>query len=368
MRRAGFWLSTVALLAAAAAVRADTVELTNGNRIEGVIVSQNASEIVVDIGYGTVSLRRTEIAGIHRTSKKRRKAVERELSRRRFESGQQVPQGAEKLDGLMREVLAQREKAFDAKNRRAELDAEIKRIEAEAPELRRRYNELSRQIDQTDPRASEYNTLVAQANQTGHRMSAGMTRAEEALEESRAAGAEIDRYSEGYHRLQEYLRGAGAALAAAGRTGPDADYYAWVERESRQMQKDFSEEAVASEDKRGGSVVVTAVVNGRSLRLLVDTGASFTTLYGASAGAFGVDAKDELGSVFTVVADGRKVKGERVRLSSVKVGASEVAGSTAVLLPRTRQEFDGLLGMSFLSRFVFHVDPAAGKLVLERLK
>ena len=323
---AGIRLSVGLLLAAAAAARADTVELANGNLIEGTIVSQNASEVVVDIGYGTMSLRRTEIAKILRTPRERRKGEERELSRRRFESGRQVPRGAEELDHLMRGALAQREKAFDAKSRRAELEAEIQ-------------------------------------------MSTSSARIEEAGKEARSAGAEIGRYFDGYRRLQEYLKGAGAALAAAGRKGPDRGYYAWVDQESRQMRRDFVEDTVKSEDQGGGAVVVTAVVNGRSLHMLVDATAELTTLYGAAAAAFGVEAKDELGTVLTVVAYEHKVEGKRVRLSSVKVGASEAAGSEAVVvLPDGQPPFDGLLGMSFLSRFVFHVDPKGGKLVLERLK
>jgi predicted aspartyl protease len=57
-----------------------------------------------------------------------------------------------------------------------------------------------------------------------------------------------------------------------------------------------------------------------------------------------------------------------VRLDSVEVGRSRVDGAIAVVVPADEPDFDGLLGMTFLGRFVTRVDTANGRLVLEDLK
>lgn len=90
-----------------------------------------------------------------------------------------------------------------------------------------------------------------------------------------------------------------------------------------------------------------AQVNGRPLRVLVDTGASQVALTRADARRLGVDvaALDYDKPVMT--ADGR-MQAARVRLAHVSVGTAEVRDVDALVVKRGLNA--SLLGMSYLGR------------------
>ncbi|HVE11954.1 MAG TPA: hypothetical protein VNI01_01050, partial [Elusimicrobiota bacterium] len=74
----------IALLAASAS--ADTVHLKNGRTMEGMVQSEDKKELVLDIGYGTVTLQRADVARIERAAGSSRAALEKENRLRGFEA------------------------------------------------------------------------------------------------------------------------------------------------------------------------------------------------------------------------------------------------------------------------------------------
>jgi len=96
-----------------------------------------------------------------------------------------------------------------------------------------------------------------------------------------------------------------------------------------------------------GHFVADAQVNGGHMRLLVDTGATNVRLSVEDARRLGIDyARGEPG--YSIVADGRRVANDRLKLDSVSIG-----GITLYNVDATVGEGGmgmGLLGMSFLSR------------------
>ena len=68
------------------------------------------------------------------------------------------------------------------------------------------------------------------------------------------------------------------------------------------------------------------------------------------------------------IADGRTVLAIPVMLDTVRIGDAHAENVQAAVLAESlpQQGFDGLLGMSFLSRFNFQVDYANKKLILEK--
>ena len=90
-----------------------------------------------------------------------------------------------------------------------------------------------------------------------------------------------------------------------------------------------------------------AYVNGRPLRVLVDTGASEVALTRADARRLGVDVSGLDYDRPVVTADGR-MRAARVRLARVSVGGAEVRDVDALVV---RQGLNAsLLGMSYLGR------------------
>ena len=100
-----------------------------------------------------------------------------------------------------------------------------------------------------------------------------------------------------------------------------------------------------------GQFFTSATVNGRSVRFLVDTGASLTMLSRADAQRVGLDYRG--GAPANVTTANGVVNGWQVSLDSVSVGETTVRDVDAVVVDNDTLPV-GLLGMNFLNRFDMH--------------
>jgi len=150
---------------------------------------------------------------------------------------------------------------------------------------------------------------------------------------------------------------------------PSQEKYQVVKEEARKESKPHYIDI----DPKDRHIVVDAFLNKKiHASLMLDTGASIVMLSKAIGQRLGVDLNidpnDKAGIVTMTVADGRKIQAKYVRLESIKVESAEVENvAAAVLLEDTEDTrlFDGLLGMSFLSKFNFKVDRENNRLILE---
>lgn len=113
-------------------------------------------------------------------------------------------------------------------------------------------------------------------------------------------------------------------------------------------------------------VPVTFYHQGKSVTatLLLDTGATNTIISEKKAAELGLQGEDvRRGS--TRVADGRSVPSYEVVLDSIKVGPKELSRAPVAIIPFTgqREDYDGLLGMSFLKAFRYQVELSGQKIV-----
>jgi aspartyl protease family protein len=95
-----------------------------------------------------------------------------------------------------------------------------------------------------------------------------------------------------------------------------------------------------------GHVIVEAVINGASMRLLVDTGASLVSLTAADARAAGISRAELVFDHLANTANGT-VHVARVTLREVRIGQLSIYDVPAAVLENLNIS---LLGMSFLSR------------------
>ena len=113
----------------------------------------------------------------------------------------------------------------------------------------------------------------------------------------------------------------------------------------------------------------TVVLNGTyTQEMMVDSGASFISLPAHLAEKIGVTVTDADRTITLQLADGRLIPGKLVVLESVRVGEFEVRDVECAVLGPEVPKADALLGMSFLGRFEFQVDPQAATLTLERVE
>jgi clan AA aspartic protease (TIGR02281 family) len=116
-----------------------------------------------------------------------------------------------------------------------------------------------------------------------------------------------------------------------------------------------------------GALIITALINGKQAKLLVDTGASYVYLNRSFALGAGIPIKPG-DTIVSLTANG-KVISNSSRISTLQVGGTTAKGVTCAVqgvgVPPL-EGIDGLLGLSFLSRFKFSVD--GRQLVLETQK
>lgn len=118
----------------------------------------------------------------------------------------------------------------------------------------------------------------------------------------------------------------------------------------------------------GRSLVVQARLNGsRDAKLIVDTGADITILSNRVARDAGILPSSYISSV-TLNTAGGSVRADVARLDTISVGAAEVSHVPVALhdLPDAPVGVDGLLGLTFLDKFVVTLDVQKGELHLRR--
>lgn len=358
------------LLLVCARAAADTFYMKSGSEIKGTVVSENASLVVVDIGYGTVDLKKADIAKVRRATKAQKETARKELLTGKFRSGQLVPKGAEKLAGLFRAARAAREKALKAKARRAAQVAGLKETESDLTALTARYRAASRELAGTDAVEdhTEYIQVAGEMNSLADRIRAKELARDELRRQADKSDDSFQTYLDAYGALDAYLKGEGKPLAEASRSGQDEAYFSCILGDIDRMKRDFRADSIESETV-SGHLIVKVLLNGRvSARLMVDTGATSTVLYGHVADALKLSPQALARTAHITMGDGRTVEAPEILLESIAVGKSVVKGTMATILPPTTGGIDGLLGMSFLSHFIVRVDSANGKLILESLK
>lgn len=125
-------------------------------------------------------------------------------------------------------------------------------------------------------------------------------------------------------------------------------------------------------NKKNGHFFVDAVLNDNvSVTLLLDTGASMVLISRRVAEDLGIKTDNIVATIDLSMADGRKVKAKRVTLKSVRIKNVEAKDVSAAVFNEDSGGMgteDGLLGMSFLSRFDFRIDQDNNKLILKETK
>jgi clan AA aspartic protease (TIGR02281 family) len=120
--------------------------------------------------------------------------------------------------------------------------------------------------------------------------------------------------------------------------------------------------------RAGRSLTVRAKLNGtHEARLIVDTGADITILSHKVALDLGITPSASTPTV-TLNTVGGSVRADLIRLSTLAVGTAEVRNVSVAVhtLPDAPPEVDGLLGLTFLDKFLVTLDAQKGELHLSK--
>jgi len=322
-------------------------------------------------------------------------ALERVMDR--HYRGETVDDARERVNAMVREHNA----LIDARNR--DLDASGARVDAAREPVDRLKAEIDRmdkglkRRPSTSDRAAvtEYNALLKRRNAAVKRFNiindsanavvkAHNARVKEVKAENKLASSLVDAARAEYEKRREaldrfekggddiaFFESVNRLLATvygemrssrSGRADPG-----WVRLAARLrgIRRELGGRAVADHAGREhGLVIVEVAVSGEPCWFIVDTGAMRTTIGPGMIDALGLS--DELGEeVELVLAGGMKTKGREVTLPRIEVGGADERDIPAAAVRVSDVGVDGLLGQSFLKRFVYTIDESReDKLIL----
>jgi clan AA aspartic protease (TIGR02281 family) len=125
----------------------------------------------------------------------------------------------------------------------------------------------------------------------------------------------------------------------------------------RAIRRELAEHAIKSPERAGGGLVIVEATLCRREKcfLIVDTGATDVCIPPALVDVLGLT--DKLGKeVEARLAGGVRIRGRELVIPQVSVLGREVKDVKAVVLDESEVGVDGLLGLSFLNNFDFHID------------
>ena len=165
------------------------------------------------------------------------------------------------------------------------------------------------------------------------------------------------------------------ALAEADATGISSKIIAAKEQlsddlgiEADQRRKDLEGTIIPLVPDGQGHLLADVLINGKiHASLVVDTGSPVVMLTSSFIQKLGLDL-NRSNEGYVEVLNG-KYKAAAVSLDSVKLGGAQAQDVNAtVLLEDSKEIKDGLLGLSFLSKFHFTLDQTGQKLILRNLE
>ena len=137
-------------------------------------------------------------------------------------------------------------------------------------------------------------------------------------------------------------------------------------REGDQKRKDMEGVTIPLVPDGQGHLLADVLINNKvHASLIVDTGSPVVMLNSVFVRELGLDlSQSDKG--YVEVLNG-KHKAAMVTLNSVELGGAEIKDISAVVLFEDSKEVkDGILGMSFLSKFHFTLDQAGQRLILRK--
>jgi len=350
--------------------RADLVRLKNGRSIEGVIAGETDSSVVIDLGVGTMSVRKSEVESIERYDYRRQTAMRQAWQAKYFLNPEFTPASLRDLtQGFIRLEKLQTEAGRAVSRRestRMDLAAKQRQYEQDLARLK----DVSARLKNADPGADvkSYNIMVSELNS----LNASLALLVPEINSLNVSLAGTDKEPQEYLTALRDFKSELADRRRQVRSSGDVlvleqEVLERLTVETAKFDADVSRYEING-SKETNSIVVAVLLNDRvNVHLMVDTGASSVVISRVAASRLGLDL-EKAPLIEATLADGKKVKGRAVYLESVAVDKAQVKNvACAVLDEAPLPGLDGLLGMTFLEHFSVVIDSQSGKLILEEL-
>jgi clan AA aspartic protease (TIGR02281 family) len=352
-------------------VGADTITMTNGNTMDGIILKETPTQVTLGVGVGSVTINRSQIATIQKTDAQ---SVKDAWQKHYFAHEQYVPKGLESLAAEFRSIESQRVAATANLAYLRSPSAAGKRLQDEQRRLRQESIDCMRRLPPEIPPAdaehtadiNNYNALISRHNAIRARMEIISDELAQASEKDDSCRKSISSYLQALLGFQAAFDARYDQHRKTGGSKQEDVFFAEMAKRVNAYSTEIRETDVPYETD-GRHAIVTARINNRvDARLLLDTGATMVQISEALARKLNLQLPDEP-KLKVMLADGREAEVKPVIFDSVQVAdarAERVGG--IVSASELAGGIDGLLGMSFLQEFDLRLDGASQKLILKR--
>ncbi|MFH1397542.1 MAG: retroviral-like aspartic protease family protein [Candidatus Omnitrophota bacterium] len=345
---------------------ADMVYLKNGGSSEGIIEKVEDDKITLDVGYGKISLNKKDILRIDKYTEREQAKLKRNWSRDFFLRQDSIPQELKKLAQEFQDLEDLKDSAGSEKRARLKTEEEIVRLDKELKELKSRLSLASSGLASLKPQEDppKYNSLVEQFNSLSAKIKLAEYNKEEKNKEINLLNENIANYINQLGVFRKKFKGIYSSLRETF-TEEAKKVLEFLNGRLAAMEEDFTRHAI-NYRRLGSSIIVSAILND-SIRtnLVVDTGASLVTISRRIAEKLYLDL-NQAPSTMVTLADGRNALAKITTIENIKVLDAEARNvQVAVLENQEAEKEDGLLGMSFLEKFMVKIDAQANRLILE---
>lgn len=357
------------LCALSLCARADSIQLKNGNTIDGIIMEESDTSIKLDLGVGSMSIRKSRIESISRADANSNLAIKSQWKKEHVLHKRHVPLGLESIAESFKNLEGLRASAAAAANLAAINSAKCHKIEETILEMHKAYLDINRQLQWMEPGKdpAKYNATVATNNTLSTVIKlkqAELERTQEVLDGTSSAMATY------LQALTEFNTTFTRASTDKQLLAVDSSYQVFFDEIARRLKPymgEYKSHNVSAKSDSGSTLVPVMINDSVAAMLLLDTGASTVTISQALADKLKLDLSGSP-SVKVTLADGQSVDARRTVLSSLSAGTAKAEGIQTVVLPsQPGKDVDGLLGMSFLGRFKVNFNASTSKLTLEEL-
>ncbi|HTU27410.1 MAG TPA: TIGR02281 family clan AA aspartic protease [Pirellulales bacterium] len=288
--------------------------------------------------------------------------------------------GEGELNKMFTDIAKQKKALVNAERELRNVEAEVEELKVELNARKVRHVELSAELAQVrsgdtisnNRIVGELNALSGQIDLGNQQKEKATTRLKDALSAASEAREKYigqvlamrtlaDGVTEKWTKLaadDDLVKAVESANEATGKKlklSPSPSFIGAEKRLEALEHTVLSESIPLEDDGAGLSVAVT--LNGKHhVDMAVDSGATSVLLPFAMAKDFGLEPKSSDPKITCVLADGREVDGQLIKIDSVRVGKFTVENVECVVLDPKATKAMSLLGLSFLGNFTFAID------------
>lgn len=378
-RNAMFTLRIIAIFfivitISASTASTDVIYFKDGGKAEGMIKADDGQRIILELGIGTMSVRKDDIDHIDKASDEYNKRFEKEKLSREISSGEWAPLGWEKVRLAYLKAKGDKEVLIKSRARNEIVKNAINVKEENVVKWMKVLAEKGKQMKllEAGNNVREYNSVVAEINSINANLSGENLNLKNLYEEQRELDNNVSKkaqnYLSDYRDFKEILKTKQDEMQNAETSADESVFSKEMRDKAAEMENDFKENSISYIARHDQVIVDVLLENSVSARLIVDTGASIIVVTKNIADKLGIKS-EEIGTKMEVIlANGTKAEAVPFILKSVKVGEVEAKNIRAAITENGPGEgADGLLGMSFLNNFIIRVDTSSNRLILEQV-